>query len=162
MTFCKIGKTLLKNAFGKKSSEQKKSEDRSENFRGSIDINAEICTLCGECEEKCVSGAIIISEDEETWEVNRMQCVLCGECIDICPENCLVMSENVIGAEFTAVSDVFNIGEKPEDETEVSEEEELQAEESDSQTDKSDEDADSEGADTETVASEDESTDSDE
>ena len=35
------------------------------------------------------------------------------------------MSENVIGAEFTAVSDVFNIGEKPEDETEVSEEEDF-------------------------------------
>ncbi len=127
MTFCKIGKTLLKNAFRRKNPKQKLPGAGAEDLRGSINVDSDRCTLCGECEERCVSRAIIVSADEETWEINRMQCVLCGECVDICPEGCLDISGDIIGAEFTSVTDVFNIGEEADAEAENEEDDNRKA-----------------------------------
>lgn len=61
-------------------------------------IDANRCTGCGVCVERCRFGAIRVREDgsSPTYEVEPISCEGCGVCVDGCPEQAasLVSSEN--------------------------------------------------------------------
>ena len=48
------------------------------------------CTLCGQCAEKCPTGAI--SPDDVT-QTDRWQCLICFACVKSCPEEARQMNE---------------------------------------------------------------------
>ncbi|MFR6258555.1 MAG: DUF362 domain-containing protein, partial [Anaerovoracaceae bacterium] len=115
MSWFKVTKNTFGNLFAAKSSGDDLAEISSvfENGkRGSIDIKTDECTLCGECGQECVTGAINVNDSDRVWEINRMQCILCGECTDVCPEGCLFISSSRIEPDFAVLSDIFNIDEE--------------------------------------------------
>jgi len=57
----------------------------SSNFE--IVIDAEVCTSCGECVEKCQMDAIALEGDAA--ELNRDRCIGCGVCVHFCPSGAL-------------------------------------------------------------------------
>jgi formate hydrogenlyase subunit 6/NADH:ubiquinone oxidoreductase subunit I len=56
--------------------------------------DAEKCTGCGACYERCSSGAtkLIDSGDQRTVSVDAYNCIFCGRCADTCPEKALALN----------------------------------------------------------------------
>jgi Na+-translocating ferredoxin:NAD+ oxidoreductase subunit B len=52
-------------------------------------VDAEACTACGECLERCPVGAIAL---DETASVDRGKCLGCGLCAGTCPSGAISMS----------------------------------------------------------------------
>ncbi len=55
------------------------------------DVDVDLCTACGECEDRCWFGAIEIGEDGV--QVTEEKCLGCGQCAVGCPEEAIVMQE---------------------------------------------------------------------
>ncbi|WP_022666153.1 ATP-binding protein [Desulfospira joergensenii] len=51
----------------------------------------ETCTLCGECVDRCVFGARILTGDELVFRGNK--CLGCGLCVTTCPVGAVSMAE---------------------------------------------------------------------
>ena len=66
--------------------------------RFAADIDAETCSACGTCKERCYFGAIE-QEGDETATVNREKCLGCGLCQVTCPTEAISMVE-VRGRDF--------------------------------------------------------------
>jgi len=49
------------------------------------EIDAEKCTMCGECVSRCPSRAIVINKDTKEIGINLDECVVCTLCEEICP-----------------------------------------------------------------------------
>ncbi|PRZ45898.1 4Fe-4S dicluster domain-containing protein [Tritonibacter scottomollicae] len=49
------------------------------------------CTLCGQCEWACPTGAIHLGEEGQTLEIRDNQCTGCGLCASACPERVLAI-----------------------------------------------------------------------
>ncbi|MGI6083135.1 MAG: FAD-binding protein [Limnochordia bacterium] len=56
-----------------------------------VQVDRELCTLCGSCIDACPFGAI---EIEESQLVITDECRLCGACIEACPQGALSMQES--------------------------------------------------------------------
>jgi len=63
----------------------------AENFRWLPRRDADKCTGCGACNERCSSGATSIKDEGEnrTISIDGLQCIFCGRCADVCPEKAL-------------------------------------------------------------------------
>lgn len=63
-------------------------------YRGLPRRDADKCTGCGACYERCSSGATkLIDEGEKrTVRVDAYNCIFCGRCADVCPEKALVLN----------------------------------------------------------------------
>ena len=63
----------------------------AENFRWLPHRDADKCTGCGACNERCSSGATSIKDEGEnrTISIDGLQCIFCGRCADVCPEKAL-------------------------------------------------------------------------
>jgi ferredoxin len=51
------------------------------NYRATIDADA--CTGCGECEERCQVAAVTVEDDRASVDTDR--CLGCGLCVTTCP-----------------------------------------------------------------------------
>jgi Na+-translocating ferredoxin:NAD+ oxidoreductase subunit B len=49
------------------------------------EINSELCTGCGACEEKCQVGALKLDADKNMAAVDLTRCLGCGLCVVACP-----------------------------------------------------------------------------
>lgn len=56
------------------------------------EVGAEQCSACGECEERCFFGAIVVG-DEDVAVVDEHLCLGCGQCSIGCPEEAITMIE---------------------------------------------------------------------
>ena len=54
-------------------------------------IDADLCVLCGTCEERCQMEAI--QEGGQAYEVDEARCIGCGLCVPTCPEEAISMVE---------------------------------------------------------------------
>ncbi len=61
-------------------------------FLGAPEIDRTMCTLCGECERRCPSRAIVIDRAAAGIGINMDECVFCALCADICPAGAARMS----------------------------------------------------------------------
>jgi len=83
---------------------------------GVIEIDADRCTFCGLCAERCGSEALAIEEspsDELVLRFDHGRCDGCGLCIGICPERALTLrtavDKRVIGRPVVLKEDVWVI-----------------------------------------------------
>jgi len=63
-------------------------------YRGLPRRDAEKCTGCGACYERCSSGATKLTDagGQRTISVDSFNCIFCGRCADVCPEKALALS----------------------------------------------------------------------
>ncbi|MGI5824113.1 MAG: NADH-quinone oxidoreductase subunit NuoB [Bacillota bacterium] len=66
-----------------------------DNFRGKTVIDAEKCTFCGECAERCPSGAVVMDKAAKTIGIDMDQCLFCCLCEDICPVGACTNSHEI-------------------------------------------------------------------
>lgn len=53
-------------------------------------VDADRCTACGTCEERCLFDAIAVG-DGDAATVDAENCLGCGQCAAVCPEGAIVM-----------------------------------------------------------------------
>ncbi len=56
------------------------------------EIEAESCSACGTCEERCYFGAMVVGDDDYAV-VDGELCLGCGQCAISCPEEAISMTE---------------------------------------------------------------------
>ena len=69
-------------------------------FRGKIEIKIEDCILCGLCQRKCPTGAIKVSKENKTWEIDKLKCIICNSCVEACPQKCLFTDNHYSSSTF--------------------------------------------------------------
>lgn len=53
-------------------------------------VDADLCTLCGECVDSCPCQVLII-EGNGGMTVDEDACIGCAMCVDSCPENAIAI-----------------------------------------------------------------------
>ena len=67
----------------------------SENYRGKIQFDADLCIGCLLCVKTCPTGAITISENKKV--IFRLdQCIFCGQCKENCPKKAINFSSDFL------------------------------------------------------------------
>jgi ferredoxin len=59
---------------------------------GSLNINADACTLCLSCVGACPSSALRDGGDAPLLKFTERDCVQCGLCVQTCPEDALSLN----------------------------------------------------------------------
>jgi NAD-dependent dihydropyrimidine dehydrogenase PreA subunit len=54
-----------------------------------VAVDAETCTGCGDCLDRCQVGALDLSD--EVVQADKDRCVGCGNCVTVCPTESLSM-----------------------------------------------------------------------
>jgi electron transport complex protein RnfB len=57
------------------------------------EVNPDLCTGCGTCEESCQTGAMILDEEEGISVVDLTRCLGCGLCVSSCPDEAVVLQK---------------------------------------------------------------------
>jgi MinD superfamily P-loop ATPase len=67
-------------------------------------IDAESCTGCGVCAERCRFDAVRVSSDgaTPTFEIDPISCEGCGVCVDVCPEGAAALVPAMNGEWFVS------------------------------------------------------------
>jgi MinD superfamily P-loop ATPase len=79
---------------------------KKEKFRGKsvADINQEICTHCGLCEQYCRFDAIH-KDEKGDFTVNFYKCDGCALCTYVCPVGAIKMNEEIVGEWYISNTD---------------------------------------------------------
>jgi ech hydrogenase subunit F len=93
MSFYNTSKIMLRSLFSKPSTGMYpiRKKPTFAATRGSIENRIGECVFCGICSKKCPTGAITVSRDGKSWEIDRFKCIACGACTAACPKKCLDM-----------------------------------------------------------------------
>lgn len=83
-----------------------------EGLKGHIANDIDACILCGICQKRCPTDAIVVDKPGLTWSIDRFRCIQCGSCVRECPEKCLTMETTYAAAAAKKSIVVIN---KPED-----------------------------------------------
>ena len=81
---------------------------RKERFVGSkvANVDEDLCTSCGRCEEFCRFGAIHISDQGGVMPtVDDGSCEGCGVCVRICPETAVRLVDRAVGEWYLSETD---------------------------------------------------------
>jgi ferredoxin len=56
---------------------------------GVVEVDPELCTVCGVCAEACPTGALVIRRHDELVELvfDGSLCAACEQCLPVCPES---------------------------------------------------------------------------
>lgn len=89
---------LITNFFRKPVTVEESFSFLPENFRWMPQRDAEKCTGCGACLERCSSGATTIRnvEGKKIVSVDSYMCIFCGRCADTCPETALSLTREAM------------------------------------------------------------------
>lgn len=93
MGVLKLGKMTTRSLF-KKSACQMYPVNVREPFdrtKGHVVNNMETCILCGICEKRCPTEAIVVNKAEGTWTIDVFRCIQCRSCVLACPKHSLTM-----------------------------------------------------------------------
>ena len=52
-------------------------------------VNAELCTECGTCVDRCQANAIKLDERLHTSIIDLDRCIGCGNCVSTCPSEAI-------------------------------------------------------------------------
>ena len=82
---------LISNLFKKPVTVDEDFGFLADTYRAMPRRDADLCTGCGACFERCSSGATKILDEGElrTVIVDGGNCIFCGRCADVCPEHAL-------------------------------------------------------------------------
>jgi len=61
-------------------------------FIGKPEIDSNKCSLCGECVNRCPSGAISSPSREQAPEINLDSCIFCALCEEVCPTRAIQLT----------------------------------------------------------------------
>jgi Na+-translocating ferredoxin:NAD+ oxidoreductase subunit B len=61
------------------------------NFNASVD--ADLCTACGTCVERCAVDAVAIDETQGLAVLNLDRCIGCGNCVVTCPAGAMALAK---------------------------------------------------------------------
>lgn len=89
----KLGKMTMRSLFGKPETVLYPVQTRPqpEGLKGHVANDIDVCILCGICEKRCPTGAIVVDKKAGMWSIDRFRCVQCGSCVRECPKACLTM-----------------------------------------------------------------------
>ena len=62
------------------------------NFHASVD--ADLCTACGTCVERCQVDAVTVDEAQGVSTLNLDRCIGCGNCVVTCPTGAMTLVKN--------------------------------------------------------------------
>lgn len=107
--FLKFSSIALKNLFSKPATRNYPDlpPKSTAATRGSVQIDIEVCVLCGLCMRRCPSEAIKVDRNSKTWSIERMGCVQCADCLSICPKKCLSMNPKYTPPSSTKTVDTY-------------------------------------------------------
>ncbi len=54
-------------------------------FRGTPEINMDLCTQCDICLKRCPTGAIVHGQEDGRIGINYDTCIFCNLCVEVCP-----------------------------------------------------------------------------
>jgi ech hydrogenase subunit F len=91
-----------------------KEPQRMARSRGSIAIAIEDCIMCGLCQRRCPTDAIVVTKARREWTIDRLRCCTCNACVEVCPVSCLSMLNTYTPPTVTRDKDVFRQAPKPE------------------------------------------------
>jgi formate hydrogenlyase subunit 6/NADH:ubiquinone oxidoreductase subunit I len=82
---------LISNFFRKPVTVKESFGFMAPNFRWLPRRDADKCTGCGACNERCSSGATSLTDtnDDRLVSIDGLRCIFCGRCADVCPEQAL-------------------------------------------------------------------------
>lgn len=85
---------LISNFFRKPVTVKESFGFMAQNFRWLPRRDADKCTGCGACNERCSSGATSLTDSggERLVSIDGMRCIFCGRCADVCPEQALELT----------------------------------------------------------------------
>ena len=72
-----------------------------EGARGRVDLDLEVCVFCGICARKCPCGAITVSREAGTFELEPLRCVSCGACVEGCNKHSLSLNQAALPVQTT-------------------------------------------------------------
>lgn len=93
MAFLKMSTMVLRKLFQKPVTERYPfvPKEYPAGARGQLAIEIEKCIYCGICQRRCPTGALNVSKEQKTWEVDRLRCISCNLCVEVCPKKCLAL-----------------------------------------------------------------------
>jgi hydrogenase-4 component H len=94
MSRLKAYSELIMNFFRKPVTVKESFAFMADTFRWLPRRDADKCTGCGACNERCSSGATSIKDngDQRLISIDSYNCIFCGRCADACPEKALELS----------------------------------------------------------------------
>ncbi|MDR1422530.1 MAG: 4Fe-4S binding protein [Coriobacteriales bacterium] len=63
----------------------------TERSKGTVRNDMDTCILCGICQKRCPTNAIVVDKPGGTWTVNDFDCIQCLSCVRSCPKKSLTM-----------------------------------------------------------------------
>ena len=89
----KLGKMTLSGLFKQPETIQYpvQKKEPPAGLKGHVTNDTGACILCGICQKRCPTGAIVVDKPARTWTIDRFRCVQCGSCVRECPKDCLTM-----------------------------------------------------------------------
>ncbi len=66
-------------------------------FRGTVNLNTNLCIVCRSCERDCPAEAIeitTVSEEEKKFKmvIHNDRCIHCGQCEEVCPTKAITLN----------------------------------------------------------------------
>jgi len=118
MANLKIGRMVMRSLFRKPATLMYPvvERDYTERTRGHIEVDMDVCILCGICDKKCPTDAITVDKQARTWSIQRMRCIQCSCCVEVCPKKCLLNEKSYTTPDVIKIVDTF---EKPDGSAEV-------------------------------------------